>query len=221
MPPGSTARSSSRSRGRASSRASTSPRVPRRSAGIADGSACPSEFPADQRVWLRFGAVDWRADVWVNGKKVGEHEGGYTPFAFDITDAVKRDSREHAGRPRLRPDRSQPADRQAGPLVHAQLGDLADGLARGAAEVPTSPTSGSLPPSIRPGSPSVSRPSASRQGREYHAPRRGPKHADGGDAIRAASKAVRGDQGSTPFELDARRPGAEALDARNRPTSTP
>ena len=51
----------------------------------------PNEFPADQRVWLRFEAVDWRADVWVGGKKVGEHEGGYTPFAFDITDVVRRD----------------------------------------------------------------------------------------------------------------------------------
>ncbi len=50
----------------------------------------PKEFPADQRVWLRFEAVDWHADVWVGGKKVGEHDGGYTPFAFDITDAVRR-----------------------------------------------------------------------------------------------------------------------------------
>ncbi len=40
--------------------------------------------------WLRFEAVDWRADVWVNGKKVAEHEGGYSPFEADITDAVAR-----------------------------------------------------------------------------------------------------------------------------------
>jgi hypothetical protein len=52
----------------------------------------PAEFPKDRRVWLRFGAVDWRADVWVNGRKVGEHEGGYTPFELDITDAVARDA---------------------------------------------------------------------------------------------------------------------------------
>ena len=51
----------------------------------------PKEFPADHRVWLRFGAVDWRADVWVNGRKVAEHEGGYTPFEADISDALKRD----------------------------------------------------------------------------------------------------------------------------------
>src|SRR5262249_53877555 len=38
-----------------------------------------------QRVWLHFGAVDWYASVFVNGKAAGEHKGGYTPFSFDIT----------------------------------------------------------------------------------------------------------------------------------------
>jgi len=50
----------------------------------------PKEFPPERRVWLRFGAVDWRALVWVNGRKVAEHEGGYTPFETDISDALKR-----------------------------------------------------------------------------------------------------------------------------------
>ena len=50
----------------------------------------PKSFPPGQRVWLRFGAVDWRADVWVNGRKVAEHEGGYTPFEADISDALTR-----------------------------------------------------------------------------------------------------------------------------------
>ncbi len=39
------------------------------------------------RIWLHFEAVDWRATVWVNGKLVCSHEGGYTPFGADITDA--------------------------------------------------------------------------------------------------------------------------------------
>ncbi|CAN5723452.1 hypothetical protein BH18ACI5_BH18ACI5_29520 [soil metagenome] len=42
---------------------------------------------ADQRLMLRFGAVDYEATVWVNGVWVGEHSGGYTPFSFDITEA--------------------------------------------------------------------------------------------------------------------------------------
>ncbi len=42
-----------------------------------------------QRVLLHFGAVDWDATVWVNGRQVGNHRGGYDPFTFDITDALK------------------------------------------------------------------------------------------------------------------------------------
>jgi beta-galactosidase/beta-glucuronidase len=42
---------------------------------------------AEQERWiLHFGAVDWQATVWVNGAYAGEHQGGYTPFHFDITD---------------------------------------------------------------------------------------------------------------------------------------
>lgn len=42
----------------------------------------------NNRVLLHFGAVDWKADVWVNNVKVGQHTGGYTPFSFDITPAL-------------------------------------------------------------------------------------------------------------------------------------
>jgi len=38
-----------------------------------------------KRVMLNFGAVDWKADVWVNNVKIGSHTGGYTPFSLDIT----------------------------------------------------------------------------------------------------------------------------------------
>lgn len=41
-----------------------------------------------KNVLLHFGAVDWQADVWVNGIKVGSHRGGYTAFSFDITAAL-------------------------------------------------------------------------------------------------------------------------------------
>ncbi|WP_309571548.1 sugar-binding domain-containing protein, partial [Deinococcus sp.] len=40
------------------------------------------------RLLLHFGAVDWDAQVWVNGHWVGGHQGGYTPFTLDITDAL-------------------------------------------------------------------------------------------------------------------------------------
>jgi len=42
----------------------------------------------DGRLLLHFGAVDWQCEVWVNGKSVGKHTGGYDPFTFDITDAI-------------------------------------------------------------------------------------------------------------------------------------
>ena len=41
-----------------------------------------------ERVRLVFEAVDYRCRVWLNGVFVGEHEGGYTRFAFDVTDAL-------------------------------------------------------------------------------------------------------------------------------------
>lgn len=46
------------------------------------------------RVILNFGAVDWKAEVYVDGQKAGEHTGGYTPFSFDITDLLAN-SRKH------------------------------------------------------------------------------------------------------------------------------
>ena len=46
---------------------------------------------AGKRVLLHFGAVDWEATVYVNGKKVGDHRGGYDAFSFDVTDALKKD----------------------------------------------------------------------------------------------------------------------------------
>lgn len=44
------------------------------------------------RILLHFGAVDWQADVFVNGIKAGSHKGGYDPFTFDISDLVKKGS---------------------------------------------------------------------------------------------------------------------------------
>jgi beta-galactosidase/beta-glucuronidase len=47
----------------------------------------PASFKKNT-VLLHFGAVDWLCDVYVNGQKVGTHQGGYDPFSFDITAAL-------------------------------------------------------------------------------------------------------------------------------------
>ena len=50
------------------------------------------EIPADRldgRIVLHFGAVDYKATVYVNGKLAGTHKGGYTPFEFDIAPLVR------------------------------------------------------------------------------------------------------------------------------------
>ena len=46
------------------------------------------------RVLLHFDAVDWKADVWLNGKPLGEHTGGYTAFEYDITGAMVKGEQE-------------------------------------------------------------------------------------------------------------------------------
>lgn len=49
----------------------------------------PASFKKNN-VLLHFGAVDWQCDVYVNGKKVGSHQGGYDPFSFDISSALNK-----------------------------------------------------------------------------------------------------------------------------------
>lgn len=65
-----------------------------------------SEFSPTKRAWyqrefvvdpawqgknliLHFGAVDWHAELWINGIRVGDHRGGYDPFSFEISKLVK------------------------------------------------------------------------------------------------------------------------------------
>ena len=43
----------------------------------------------NERLFIHFGAVNYIADVYFNGKKLGRHEGGFTPFQFEITNLVK------------------------------------------------------------------------------------------------------------------------------------
>ncbi len=68
------------------------------------------------RLLLHFGAVDYRADVWVDGHHVARHIGGQSPFTVDVTDALTARRRPRCRRARRgRPGRPQPAPRQAGP----------------------------------------------------------------------------------------------------------
>src|SRR5262249_36349447 len=53
---------------------------------------------SDQTVLLKFGAVDYFSEVFVNGQKAGEHEGGYLPFTLDVGKLVKAGANEIAVR---------------------------------------------------------------------------------------------------------------------------
>jgi len=46
---------------------------------------------AKDRIFLRFGAVDWEAKVWVDGQPAGRFESGYLPFELDLTDLLAGD----------------------------------------------------------------------------------------------------------------------------------
>ena len=65
-----------------------------------------------RRVLLRFGAVDFECDVYVNGKRVGGHKGGYTPFAIDVTNALIDGENDLCLRVQDDPDCTQPRGKQ-------------------------------------------------------------------------------------------------------------
>lgn len=44
----------------------------------------------NRRLFIYFGAVNYKADIYLNGKKLGTHEGGFTPFNFEVTSLVKQ-----------------------------------------------------------------------------------------------------------------------------------
>ncbi len=48
------------------------------------------DLSSEERVLLHFGAVDYIAEVWVNNIYVGGHEGGYTPFQFEVQQALQK-----------------------------------------------------------------------------------------------------------------------------------
>jgi beta-glucuronidase len=44
---------------------------------------------ADRAIWLRFNSVNYLAEVWLNGVKLGQHEGGHLPFRFQVDEHLK------------------------------------------------------------------------------------------------------------------------------------
>jgi len=65
----------------------------------------PSAF-RKKNVLLHFGAVDWKCEIYINGVRVGDHQGGYDPFYFDITSYLKG-----SGQQLLELQVSDPADK--------------------------------------------------------------------------------------------------------------
>ena len=90
------------------------------------------ELAGGQRAVLHFGAVDYHATVWVNGIHIGEHEGGHTPFRFDITEALdpRRPDQTVVVRAEDRPtDLGQPRGKQVtAPEPHGIFYDRTTGI---------------------------------------------------------------------------------------------
>ena len=68
--------------------------------------------PTRHRIALRFGSINYLAEVWLNGECMGQHEGGHLPFEFDVTSQVRREGNLLIVRVdgELRPDRVPPGN---------------------------------------------------------------------------------------------------------------
>jgi len=78
--------------------------------------ARPVAIPASwmgRHILLHFGAVDYRATVWLNGQEVGHNEGGHVPFWFDITPYLRDDENRLVVRVEDHQDPHQPRGKQS------------------------------------------------------------------------------------------------------------
>ncbi len=71
-----------------------------------------------RRLLLHFGAVDYRAEVWLNGERLGSHEGGYDPFDFDASNFVKPAGNRLVVRVEDDPTEAKPRGKQS-PELHS------------------------------------------------------------------------------------------------------
>lgn len=55
----------------------------------------PGVLQNGHKIWLRVGAADHKATVWLNGEYIGEHEGGYMPFELDLTHSLVKEGDEN------------------------------------------------------------------------------------------------------------------------------
>ena len=53
-----------------------------------DEFAVPGSMVGD-KVWLNFDGINWKAEVWLNGRKLGRIEGAFTRAKFDVTDIIR------------------------------------------------------------------------------------------------------------------------------------
>lgn len=74
-----------------------------------------------KRVWLEFDAASRVAEVWLNGKRLGEHRGGFSRFRLDATDALRRDGPNVLA---VRTDNTQPAANSSTADVFPLAGDF-------------------------------------------------------------------------------------------------
>ncbi|HVZ81698.1 MAG TPA: glycoside hydrolase family 2 TIM barrel-domain containing protein [bacterium] len=72
----------------------------------------PFSSPRGSRTFLRFGSVHYHATVWLNGLRLGSHEGGHLPFQFEVTDIPRKGMDRLVVRVEglLRPDRVPPGN---------------------------------------------------------------------------------------------------------------
>ena len=68
--------------------------------------------PGSHKIRLRFGSVNYLAEVWLNGEHIGTHEGGHLPFEFDVSARLQREANTLVVRVdgELKPDRVPPGN---------------------------------------------------------------------------------------------------------------